>query len=1123
MRASEFTKQGLTEGFEEEAQEYKSYLLKTLPQIMRFLKGVRGAPSEKQMLDAIEIAYTVMKRTGDVKQAAKAKKEFLDSIMSQDKQGVAESDDHPKSFTNNGLTWTLEHLGSIDGKDLGAGGLIDIFKGYQDINSKGKFRWFIRGQRTGVLRPVSSEHTAIRKFLHPNVANNDEYKKFTEQGKVIGYKQGVAEGSYREGGSITHDGVEYDFDRVMSIAEKLPTKTCSVDKLSWILKYDTPNKERLERADITVPLIVTKSSNSKLAAIDGLHRLAKAVRDNVKTLPVKYVSPKMLPSAKISKVDPTYNVNEVKLDELYGSKDSLKNWDWNIFNDKLSTAIFLVGDEIYRLQLRLVKKNSGIWDIEFVNMSNPSDNGFSILGTGNASLVLSNTVEMIRDFLEKRRNTVKRFTYTAIEPSRQRLYRSIAKRVVPDWKLTQNGENFTLTRPSLNVQGVAEGFNKEAEAWKKWQIDNLDRKMEMLSRLVKKDEWLPSEEDHYTAIKAGYNAMIKTGNVNDAAKAISDTFKEIQRRRGVAEDTVEQVKEYALIDRYDPSEFIKYGKQNKDRLKPVDTPLTLFNVRYDDMDRTGASYYFYDKQTGKCVGFFTVQTYAYDTHFTGLKRKLKSGIKAVTPHMGLAKEIQRQGISTLVYNTFLRGGPWVFVTSQHTEAASKLWNSLVKDDIISFYVSDETGKIIKTPISYNDYRVLGPKDRFNIKPQGVMESASGKTPSGYTWSFEHGGEVPYKSDVEVNTFIRVRDSKGKTVLGVWADVYKDNVEVQYSEVFDKKLRGKGIYTDFLKGLSKHYNIISDQDQNNAARGIYKKLGAAYNNKTEKHTLSSPSQGVAEGAVDEMALSTYKTMGDFSKPGPFTGADKKLVPHPKNIEKATQFFEQTPFDFRLFFSHLKGTGKYSEHGPMSPDQIRQVFGKDSEEIINGSEDAITVVYVGNKGDAKVMLTPWMMAHRFGHAINAGAGVRNKNWTAWGEAENYFFQTVNSFLEEHYGKVPTTKPPGRNMLFQLTSEYNALFNAMGTQRSSKSGQIRRPYEFLYELFAQYLGTGKVTLNPLPTNLTYGRRVFGNPTKYMNIKPEFRDAGERQQATDSLAYTMELLFNDVLSGSVGKIFVM
>lgn len=277
-------------------------------------------------------------------------------------------------------------------------------------------------------------------------------------------------------------------------------------------------------------------------------------------------------------------------------------------------------------------------------------------------------------------------------------------------------------------------------------------------------------------------------------------------------------------------------------------------------------------------------------------------------------------------------------------------------------------------------------------------------------------------------------------------------------------------------------------------------------------------------VDEMALSTYKTMGDFSKPGPFTGADKKLVPHPKNIEKATKFFEQTPFDFRLFFSNIPGTGKYSEYGLMTHDQILKVFGKEGQEIINGSEDAITVVYVGNKGDRKVMLTPWMMAHRFGHAVQAGA--RNQNWHAWREAEKYFFQTINNLLDEHYGKISQRRGvtvPRQSMQFDLTPEYNALFNSIGTQRSSKSGEIRRPYEFLYELFAQYLGTGKITLNPLPTNLTYGRQAWGRPTKYMNIKPEYRDEFSRKEESDRLAYTMELLFNDVLGNSVGQIFVM
>lgn len=126
----------------------------------------------------------------------------------------------------------------------------------------------------------------------------------------------------------------------------------------------------------------------------------------------------------------------------------------------------------------------------------------------------------------------------------------------------------------------------------------------------------------------------------------------------------------------------------------------------------------------------------------------------------------------------------------------------------------------------------------------------------------------------------------------------------------------------------------------------------------------------ESEVDEMALAKYQPMGDFTKPGPFRGVDKKLVPHPKNQLKAEKFFEKTPYDFRLFFSNISGTGRYSEHGPMDPKNVEIIFGDAAKDIIDGHEDAITVVYVGNEGDRKVMLTPWLMAHRFGHAIQAG---------------------------------------------------------------------------------------------------------------------------------------------------------
>ena len=283
----------------------------------------------------------------------------------------------------------------------------------------------------------------------------------------------------------------------------------------------------------------------------------------------------------------------------------------------------------------------------------------------------------------------------------------------------------------------------------------------------------------------------------------------------------------------------------------------------------------------------------------------------------------------------------------------------------------------------------------------------------------------------------------------------------------------------------------------------------------------------EDPIDEMALAKYQTFGDFDKPGSFTGVDKKLIPHPKNIQKATKFFEQTPYDFRLFFANISGLGKYRETGPVSPEQIRQIFNKEqADEIINGSEDTITVIYVNNVGDRKVMMTPWIMAHRFGHAIQAG--VRGKRtWSAWSEAEKHFFSQINQILVNDYGKQAgaATRRINTDDTFRqaLSTEYNALFNAIGTQRSSRERQINRPYEFMYEMFAQYLKTGTVTLNPLPNSIPYGKMVFGRPSQYLKLKPEVRNDPDTKYITDTLGNDMAIMFGDVLSAAVGNIYVM
>jgi GNAT superfamily N-acetyltransferase len=167
----------------------------------------------------------------------------------------------------------------------------------------------------------------------------------------------------------------------------------------------------------------------------------------------------------------------------------------------------------------------------------------------------------------------------------------------------------------------------------------------------------------------------------------------------------------------------------------------------------------------------------------------------------------------------------------------------------------------------------------------VTESASisthGTTSGGYTWRFEAGREMPFKTDVDANTFIRVTDPAGKTVAGVWADVAGDSIEIEYSQVFDERLRGRGVYTDLLRSLSKQYTVISDKDNNNAATSIYKRLGADYDHRGARHTLRK--QGVAEGAtvtridskpITDFAtgLKSYKHTDDWNQSGLDTGDD-----------------------------------------------------------------------------------------------------------------------------------------------------------------------------------------------------------------------------------------------------------
>ena len=297
----------------------------------------------------------------------------------------------------------------------------------------------------------------------------------------------------------------------------------------------------------------------------------------------------------------------------------------------------------------------------------------------------------------------------------------------------------------------------------------------------------------------------------------------------------------------------------------------------------------------------------------------------------------------------------------------------------------------------------------------------------------------------------------------------------------------------------------------------------YTHKIHKYIIVGIFMKIKE-ILSESPIVDYEPLGNFNKPGSFNDPrDKKLIQNPKHEQKLLQFFQNTHEDFRIFPVNIPGFRQFTETGVVSDVWLRDVFDNIAkrpdiaDRILEGHDDHITIVYVSNTGVGKVVMTPWIMAHRFGHAIQAEQRTRNKMYS-WKQAEEYFFDEIHEVLRDVYNiNIPDRQKYNRRYF----PYYTALFNVIGTQRSSRQGLITRPYEFLYELFAQYLQTGTIKLNPLPRSLPYGKSVYGRKSNLI-ASQDYSD-NDLETELISLINTMEYAFGDVLSESVGKIFVM
>lgn len=265
----------------------------------------------------------------------------------------------------------------------------------------------------------------------------------------------------------------------------------------------------------------------------------------------------------------------------------------------------------------------------------------------------------------------------------------------------------------------------------------------------------------------------------------------------------------------------------------------------------------------------------------------------------------------------------------------------------------------------------------------------------------------------------------------------------------------------------------------------------------------------QDVMNEMPVGVYQTVGDFDKGASFRDKrDRELIKHPVAIQKVRDFFQNTSVDFDFYFVNLSGRRQFQEKGKVDERFIFEPYPKGlgikPEQLKDGriNKDRITVFFVGNTAAEKVPMTSWTIAHRFGHVLR----------------REYGFNVYVEWLESQFDQILELYNIKKGSANSFMVSKAKLFNQIGTMKSARDGKIDRPFEFYYELFAQYLKDGKVTFNRLKPTIVKGSASYGRK-EYAHTK----NVDEVNQILDSMENDFHYYAEDVLSSCVGNIYVM
>jgi hypothetical protein len=282
------------------------------------------------------------------------------------------------------------------------------------------------------------------------------------------------------------------------------------------------------------------------------------------------------------------------------------------------------------------------------------------------------------------------------------------------------------------------------------------------------------------------------------------------------------------------------------------------------------------------------------------------------------------------------------------------------------------------------------------------------------------------------------------------------------------------------------------------------------------------QLVESAELDEMPVVNYQTVGDFDKPtrGFRKPEDRALATSPKAIQKLHKKFANNRFDFNFIIANSPETAKHQEIGVVDRLWLEHNMPKMLPQMQFDS-NAINIIYTGNAAAERYPFTPWIIAHRLGHALSPGRERSNYAQNFLLDAQREIRRYATQILELYGVQIETTRTYYNvERLRKSELVLRHFYEQIGTFKSARDKDLREHFEFTFECLAQFLTTGAVKFNKLGRCIRIGTAGWG--------RAETRCASEHDveyanRELDDLAEFLTSEFENALDRAVGHIFVI